>query len=251
MNRLPAIPRQQAIGLLVLALSLCPALALAGEARVRFQDGLLSAVFDATPGAEAFEAIRRATGVEIVVPESVGRKTLTLSLQPAPFEQFVRTLLQALDLGGFALVYERGGAADRLIVADAARYDQAAPARASSGNAGAPAAEARRPGAPGQLAVPFLLSRKEAGSIKLGAPGQVLLVQSPAYARTRTSDCNGTPGEYPVQPVLIMDPTTTYLTSIIVCTAGGLGAGQTLTPQPRPIDAEGTAPYARFSATPQ
>src|SRR5262245_53094140 len=85
------------------------------------EDGLISADFDATPLPEALEAIQRATGVEIVVPVAVESRTLTLTVARASFEQFVRRVLDALELGGFALVYEPNGAAQRVIVVDRAR----------------------------------------------------------------------------------------------------------------------------------
>ena len=93
----------------------------AGAARVEVQEGLVSASFEAVPVPEALEAVRRASGVEIAVPDSVQDKKLTLAVERAPFEQFVGRLLEALDLGGFALIYESGGAAQRVIVVDRAR----------------------------------------------------------------------------------------------------------------------------------
>jgi len=113
----------RAIGMVltVAVLSAAPDSALAGEARVSFHEGLVTATFDTVPAAEALAAIRRATGVEVVVPVSVQGKTLTLTVTQLPFERFLRRVLEALDLGGFALVYEPGGAAGRLIVVDRAR----------------------------------------------------------------------------------------------------------------------------------
>ncbi len=101
-------------------------LALAGEARVTMEQGLVSATFDAVPTPQALEAVRRATGVEIVVPGSVQEKTLTLTVERLPFEPFLRRLLEGLDLGGFALVYEPNGAAQRVIVVDRAKGGEAA-----------------------------------------------------------------------------------------------------------------------------
>jgi hypothetical protein len=110
--------------LVVIALA---SVAAAGDARVEVEQGLVSASFDAVPVREALEAVRRASGVEIVVPASVQDQTLTMTVERQPFEQFVRRLLDGLDLGGFALVYESGGAAQRVIVVDRARGGVAAP----------------------------------------------------------------------------------------------------------------------------
>ena len=54
------------------------------------QEGLVSASFEAVRVPEALEAVRRASGVEIVVPVSVQDKKLTLAVERAGFEQFVR-----------------------------------------------------------------------------------------------------------------------------------------------------------------
>ena len=92
-----------------------------GGGRVQVRDGLVSADFEGTPLPEALDLIQRETGVEIVVPASVRGKTLTLAVQQASFEQFVRRVLAALELGGFAVVYEASGAAQRVIVVDRAQ----------------------------------------------------------------------------------------------------------------------------------
>lgn len=111
--------------LLMLALvALLPGGALpawAGPARVEARNDLITATFDATPVPEALDAIREATRVEIVVPAATREKTLTLTAVELRFEAFVRRVLHALDLGGFALVYEPNGAASRVIVVDRAR----------------------------------------------------------------------------------------------------------------------------------
>jgi hypothetical protein len=240
---------ERAIGLVLLALCLSPAVALAGEARVRFQDGLVSVVFDATPAPEAFEAIQRATGVEVLVPPSARGKTLTLAVEQVSFEVFLRRLHEALDLGGFALEYGPGGAPDRLFVAEKG----AAPAMAAPGAPSVPSPTAgwtRATAAAGRVSVPFLMRTTEADSMKLGAAGQVMVVESMPFAKTTTSECDGTPGRYPVQTVLVTEAANTYITSIIVCNAGGLGPGQTLMPARMPTDAEGRREDAGSRATP-
>jgi hypothetical protein len=90
-------------------------------ARVAMHEGVVTAHFEATPVPEALDAVQRATGVEIVLPASVRDKSLTLAVERVPFEQFVRRVLDGLELGGFALVYEANGAAQRVIVVDRAR----------------------------------------------------------------------------------------------------------------------------------
>ncbi len=236
--------------LAVFFLAVLPTAAYAGAASVHFQGGLVSATFDATPAPEALDALRRATGMEVVLPPSAQRQTLTLGVEQAPFEQFLQRVLAALDLGGFALVYAPGGGADRLIVVDKGRGAEA-PAPARPQGTTPPVAEARGAARAGRVPVPFLIRKPEGDSIKLGAPGQVIVVESAPFAKTTTSECDGSPGRYPVQTVLVTEAAKTYIASIIVCNAGGLGSGQTLAPQRLPTDAEGASTYARFSATPQ
>ena len=101
---------------ILLAIGLAPALA--GQASVRFHEGLVSATFEATPASEALDTIQRATGVELVVPPLVEGKTLTLTVEQLPFERFLQRVLTALDLRGFALVFGIGGAARQLIIVD-------------------------------------------------------------------------------------------------------------------------------------
>jgi len=104
---------------LLLALTAPPAFA--GTVRVEAQGNLVTATLDAAPVAEVVEATRKATGVEVVLPASTQGKVVTLAVEQVPLEQFVRRLLQALDLGGFVLVYESTGVANRLIVVDRGR----------------------------------------------------------------------------------------------------------------------------------
>ncbi|MBI4590540.1 MAG: hypothetical protein HY725_17050 [Candidatus Rokubacteria bacterium] len=101
--------------------ALIPAVGVAGQTLVRFEDGLVSAAFQAAPAPQALEAIRQAVGLEVVLPPLAREKTLTLVVERAPLEAFLRRVLEALDLGGFALVYAPEGALDRLYVVDKGR----------------------------------------------------------------------------------------------------------------------------------
>jgi hypothetical protein len=124
--RIPSIIRLLAAAPILIILALGSVVS-AGEARVEVERGLVSASFDAVPVREALEAVRRGSGVEIVAPASVQDRTLTMTVEREPFEEFLRRLLHRLELGGFALVYESGGAAQRVIVVDRARGGAAAP----------------------------------------------------------------------------------------------------------------------------
>ncbi len=161
----------------VLALALLSAVttvtALAGEARVRVQDGRVSATFDATPAADALDAVRRATGVDVVVPPSISEKTLTLVVGPAPLDPFLRRVLDALGLGGFALVYASSGAAERVLMVEKAD-ETGVPSLVTGKTPNRPAPEAGVPSQPGRVTVPFLIQQPDAESMKLGRPGQVI-----------------------------------------------------------------------------
>jgi hypothetical protein len=99
-------------GLLLLA-----AAARAGEPLVRYERGLVSAAFSATPGAVALAAIQEATRATIVIPPALleGR-TVTLEATSLHLDLFLRRLLDGLGLGGYALVYEADGGPGRLTV---------------------------------------------------------------------------------------------------------------------------------------
>jgi len=243
----------QRTGTLLLALLvLMPPSGFAGEARVQLVDGLVSATFEATRAADALEAIRGATGTQVVLLASVQTKTLTLSVKEVPFEPFLKRVLDALDLGGFALVYDPHGTADRLIVVDRARGDEDVTTLGTPEKKSPPAAEAGgRPPERAQLSVPILVPKTHAAFMNLGAPGQVIVVHSTPVARTRTTECDGTSADYPVQTALVIDGTSTYLTSLIVCAAGGLKVGDQLAPPPTPLDAriEADSAYARYQGT--
>jgi len=238
--------------LLLALLTVTPAAGVAGEARVRLDGGLVSATFEATRAADAVQAIRRATGVELALPPSARTATLTLAVTRVPVEAFLKRALEALDLGGFALVYAPGGAADRLIVVDRARGREAAPAPAPAETTGPPAvAVGGPPPERGRRAVPVLLPAAQAASMRLGAPGQVILVHSAPVARTETAACDGVPAAYPVQTVLVIDRAATYVTSLVVCDPEGLRVGATLVPPPTRAGAPagGDGSYSRYEAT--
>lgn len=86
-----------------------PALTGAGRAAITLEGGLVSARFDATAVPEALEEIRRATGLEVVVPPSVTQETLTLSAQAVPLERFVRRVMDVSGLGGRAVIQDPEG----------------------------------------------------------------------------------------------------------------------------------------------
>jgi hypothetical protein len=133
----------------------------AGQPRIQVSGGLVSATLDGVPVGEAVAALRRAAGVDVVLPASAQGKTVTLSAEQLPVERFVRRLLEALDLGGYALVYEASGEIRRLIVVESGRSAppaERAPepglaARASGGPAPRPAAPL---GAPPTHAIPLV-----------------------------------------------------------------------------------------------
>lgn len=232
-------------------LALMPAGAFAGEAEIRIHDGLVSATFDATPASDVVEAIWRAIGLEIVLPPSVQRKTLTLAVDQVLLEPFLQRLVEALDVGGFALVYEPTGPADRLILVDKARASEAAWTPGPRENPSPPPAEAGTATGWGRVSVPVLVPKTEADSMRLGAPGQVMIVQSLPMARTQTSECDGTSAHYPVQTVLVVDAVHTYITGVIVCVPDGLKVGERLIPGPAPPDVptERESAYSRYRAT--
>jgi type II secretory pathway component GspD/PulD (secretin) len=90
----------------------------AAGARVEVEDGRIGAIFEDASVPAALDAIRKASGLEIVLPASVMSKRLTVTVERLPPEQFLRRLLHALDLGGFALVYKDDGSVTRVIVVD-------------------------------------------------------------------------------------------------------------------------------------
>jgi hypothetical protein len=131
------------------------------QPRIQVTEGLVSATLDGVPAGEAVAALRRAVGVDVVLPASVQGKTVTLSAEQLPVERFVRRFLEALGLGGYALVYEGSGEIRRLIVVESGRSappsepapDSAAATRVSGGPAPRPAAPL---GAPPTHALPLV-----------------------------------------------------------------------------------------------
>lgn len=99
--------------------------------------------------------------------------------------------------------------------------------------------------------VDILLRKTEADSMKLGAPGQEIVVEGAPTIRTTTTACDGRSGAYPIQNVLVVDPNSTYITSVIVCAPDGVSPGERLSPDPMVYDGhtEGGITYARYEAT--
>ncbi|MBI4487813.1 MAG: hypothetical protein HY694_01895 [Deltaproteobacteria bacterium] len=97
-------------------------------------------------------------------------------------------------------------------------------------------------------AVDILIRKSEAESMKLGSPGQTIVVQDPPAIKATTAACDGKSGSYPVQSVLVFDGDTTYISSIIVCSPDGLRPGDTVTPAVVGGDhpTEGDLEYARY-----
>jgi hypothetical protein len=82
---------------------------------VRVAGDHVSVSFDRTPLPDALGAIREATGLDLVVPADA-RDTVTLTATDVTLDQLLPRLLSALGLGGYAVVYEAGGPATRVIV---------------------------------------------------------------------------------------------------------------------------------------
>jgi hypothetical protein len=82
---------------------------------------------------------------------------------------------------------------------------------------------------------------------------QVIVVHTAPFARTETTECDGTRADYPVQTALVIDAAATYVTSLVVCAADGLKVGDRLAPPPTPVDApaEAESTYSRYQATPR
>lgn len=97
-------------------------------------------------------------------------------------------------------------------------------------------------------AVDLLVRKTEADSMKLGSPGQAIVVQDPPTIKATTAACDGKSGVYPVQSVLVVDGSSTYISSVIVCSPEGLSPGDTITPAFVGGDhpTEGDLEYARY-----
>jgi hypothetical protein len=99
----------------------------AGEADMRFENGLVTATFDAVPAAEAFAVIRRTTRANIVVQPALEGKVLTLTVEQVSFDLFLQRVLHALGWGNYAVVYEPDGGPGRLVIVDPNRGHRGAP----------------------------------------------------------------------------------------------------------------------------
>lgn len=97
-------------------------------------------------------------------------------------------------------------------------------------------------------AVDILVRKAEADSMKLGSPGQTIVVQDPPTIKATTTACDGKSGVYPVQSVLVVDGSSTYISSVIVCSPEGLSPGEMITPAFVGGDhpTEGDLEYARY-----
>jgi hypothetical protein len=145
-----------------------PVASAGAEARVDVRDDRISATFEESPTPEVLAAIRQATGVEIVLPPSASARTVTLAVESVPFERFLQRLLDALELGGYMLVFEPGATAPRVIMVDrGSRVPPPVPAPVP----GAPAPAA--PGAPPEAVpgTPGAPAEPVPGAPPVAAPG--------------------------------------------------------------------------------
>lgn len=176
------------MALLVAMVAAFPATGLAGEARVRVHEGLVSATFEAALASEALAAIGRATGVEVMVPPSVQGRALTLTVESVSVERFLGRVLAALGLAGFALVYEPDGRVGRLLVVD--RTPRGLPASEESAPGPAYGVEAaKKRWAPAEAVAPPVAPRAghrdgEQAKIRSTLP-KPSLVSEAELARTR------------------------------------------------------------------
>jgi hypothetical protein len=216
-----------------------------GEPEVRVQGRLVSATFEATPATEAFEAVRRATGVAVSLPPVISGKTLTLRLVSVPLELVLQRMVEALDFGGFALEYAPGGLADRLIVIQKGRGDDR-PHPVALPVTGRPSAGILHSGQTELPTVPLLIRRSEAESMTLGRRDLRIVVESAPFITVETSECGGTRGRYPVQSVRVIDGVRTHLTTVVVCHGAGLRAGRALTITALTTDTVSDGLYSRF-----
>jgi hypothetical protein len=146
------------VGLAALGLVAAGPGAAAGQPRIQVTEGLVSATLEGVPVGDAVAALRRVAGVDVVLPASVQGKSVTLSVAQLPLERFVRRLLEALGVGGYALVYEATGEMRRLIVVESSGAAPAAERVTDQGpGSPAPAARPATPlGAPPAHAMPVV-----------------------------------------------------------------------------------------------
>lgn len=83
---------------------------------VKYRNGKLSMAFDQTPIEVALEAVRAKTGIRVNLPEDTRGKLLSVRVHPLPLEEAMCRLLWALGLDSFALLYDKNGQAQYLIV---------------------------------------------------------------------------------------------------------------------------------------
>lgn len=112
--------------LLVLVLLAAAIPALAGTAIVTSRGDLLTARFTQVTAAEAFAALRDATGVEVILPPILGEAALTTTVEGVTLQAAVRRILEVLGLTDFVLVFEADGRAERLVVHASASAARAA-----------------------------------------------------------------------------------------------------------------------------
>lgn len=111
----------------------------AGTAIVTTRGDLITARFTDVTAAEAFAALREATGVEVVLPAGVGEARLTADVEGLSVQAAVRPLLEVLGLTDFVLIFEADGRAERLVVHATARVPRGAePAQTLPAAAAAP-----------------------------------------------------------------------------------------------------------------
>jgi hypothetical protein len=143
----------------------CPHV-LADEPLIRVDQGHVWAHFDGTPGRDAITAIKRATEATIVLPAPPAHERVTVSADGVPLEQFLRRVLESFDIGGFALVYNADGGLDEVRVA----------AKGHTAAVSAPSPPAATP-----------LGAVARASMKLGSPGQVIVVRHSPLLEPRSA----------------------------------------------------------------
>jgi hypothetical protein len=131
-----------------LALGLAGATPVLGQARIEVVDGRVTARLVAVPVAAAVAAIQQSTGLEVVLPATTQGKKVTLDVEDLPLERFIRRLLDQLEVGGYALVYESGGQSRRLLVVESAQVTPPSAPGTAPGSAPRPEASAARAASP-------------------------------------------------------------------------------------------------------
>lgn len=203
-------------------------------------------VADSVPIAQILAVWECVGQTTIINGEKLAGPPVTLRLVDVPEAEALRIVLRSAS--GYLAARRQAGTSgasvfDRILILASSR----APAATARVTPEAPPAETELD-IP-QVLVPFLIAKAEADSVKLGTPGQVIVVDSPPVARIRSSECQGWGGDdAAVQTVLVIDEEKTYITSLIVCGAGGLRTGQTLGAGRVGPDAPGSK-YSQFVTT--